>query len=236
MAKPKKEAKIIVSKNGPYLVSGELPLAKEIIGIGSDAEPEKWIKAESYPRQENYALCRCGQSKNKPFCDGTHAKVNFDGTETASREKYLEQAHKIEGPVMDLTDAQDLCAAARFCHSGGGTWKLTEQSNNAKAKDLAVREACNCPSGRLVAWDKKTGKPIEPELEPSLGLVEDPQAKASGPIRVKGGVTLESADGSRYETRNRMTLCRCGKSKNKPFCDGSHIRVKFNDGDESLKR
>ncbi|MCX5657347.1 MAG: CDGSH iron-sulfur domain-containing protein, partial [Candidatus Omnitrophica bacterium] len=55
-----KDAKIIVSKNGPYLVSGKLPLVKEIIEIGSDGEPARWCKSESYPSKESYALCRCG--------------------------------------------------------------------------------------------------------------------------------------------------------------------------------
>lgn len=76
---------------------------------------------------------------------------------------------------------------------------------------------------------------IEPEFEPSIELIEDPQEKASGPIWLKGGIELEAADGTKYETRNRVTLCRCGKSHNKPFCDGSHIRARFNDGDENLK-
>jgi CDGSH-type Zn-finger protein len=225
-----KKAKIIVSKNGPYLVSGMLPLDKESIEIGSDGEPVKWAKAGKYPAVENYALCRCGHSKNKPFCDGTHAKSGFDGSETASRKKYLEQAEKIAGPGIDLTDAQYFCASARFCHRKGGTWKLTEASDDPKLKEIAVQEVGDCPSGRLVAWDKKSEKPIEPQFEPSLSLVEDPQAGASGPIWVKGGAAVESSDGTEYETRNRMTLCRCGKSKNKPFCDGSHIRAKFNDG------
>jgi CDGSH-type Zn-finger protein len=39
---------------------------------------------------------------------------------------------------------------------------------------------------------------------------------------VRGGITIESADGVPYEVRNRVTLCRCGRSDNKPFCDASH--------------
>lgn len=78
-------------------------------------------------------------------------------------------------------------------------------------------------------------KVLEREFEKSISLVEDPQNKVSGPIWVKGGVPVESSDGSTYEIRNRVTLCRCGKSKNKPFCDGSHIDESFNDGGESLK-
>jgi CDGSH-type Zn-finger protein len=231
----KNNSKIIISKNGPYLVSGNIPLDKQIIEIGVEGEPEKWGQGERYLEHENYALCRCGQSKNKPYCDGAHVRVGFDGTDSASRKKYLEQAEKITGPGMDLTDANTLCSSARFCHRKGGTWRLTEESSKPKLKAIAIQEACDCPSGRLVAWDKKKKKPIEPKFKPTISLVEDPQAKVSGPIWVKGGVPIESEEGFKYENRNRITLCRCGKSGNKPFCDGGHIKAKFNDGDKTLK-
>lgn len=232
----KKDCMVEVTKNGPYLVSGGLPLAKEIIVIGKDGEPCEWGKGKKYPDHESCALCRCGQSKNKPFCDGTHTQIGFNGTETASKKKYLEQAGKTIGPDLVLTDAQELCSAARFCHRAGGTWNLTENSNNPTSKEIAIQEACDCPSGRLVAWDKKTGKAIEPKFKPSISLVEDPQNKVSGPIWLKGGVPVISSNGKKYEIRNRVTLCRCGKSGNKPFCDGSHISAGFNDGDESINK
>ena len=231
----KNKKKVVISKNGPYLVSGNIPLVKEISTVGKSGQPEEWKKQKEYFKQEPYSLCRCGLSKNKPFCDGSHTKNNFDGTEKATKKEYLKQARKLSGPELDLTDAEDFCSAGRFCHLAGGTWKNVENSNNPESKKIAMQSACNCPSGRLVVWDKKTRKPIEPKLEPSIGIVEDPQAKVSGPIRLKGGIELESADGSSYESRNRMTLCRCGQSMNKPFCDGSHISCGFNDGDESLK-
>jgi CDGSH-type Zn-finger protein len=136
---------------------------------------------------------------------------------------------------LKLKDAPVLCAAARFCHRGGGTWDLTRRSDDPKARKLAVEEACDCPSGRLVECDKKTGKTFEKKSAQSIVLVEDPQNKVSGPIWLKGGVPVESSDGTTYEVRNRQTLCRCGKSQNKPFCDGSHIDAGFNDGDETLK-
>jgi CDGSH-type Zn-finger protein len=229
------KAKIIVTKNGPYMVCGKLSLGKEIAEVGGSGEPEKWVKGEALPAQESYALCRCGQSKNKPYCDGSHVQAKFDGAETTRCKKYGEQAQKIEGPGVDLTDAQNFCSSGRFCHPAGGAWSLTENSYDPKAKRMAIQEACNCPSGRLVAVDKKSGKDIEPEFQPSLSLIEDPQAGVSGPIWVKGKVPIESAEGAAYESRNRVTLCRCGKSKNKPFCDGRHIPAKFNDGDGSLK-
>ena len=76
---------------------------------------------------------------------------------------------------MKLLDAQALCASARFCHRAGEIWNLVPKSDNSEAKKIAIEEACDCPSGRLVVCDKKTGKMIEPELEKSIGLIEDPQ-------------------------------------------------------------
>ena len=224
--------KIKILKDGPYLVSGSLPLETDIEVLGSDGEPEKWQKGESYPLQDNYALCRCGHSANKPFCDGTHAKLGFDGKETAKKRNYLEIAEKNPGPGVDLLDAECFCSIARFCHHAGDAWTLTENSADAVAKQIAIEEACNCPSGRLVALDKKSNEPIEPTLEPSLGLIEDTRHKVSGPLWVKGGIPIGSADGSAYEIRDRVTLCRCGASTNKPFCNGAHIKNKFHDGYE----
>ncbi len=230
----KKPQKVVITKNGPYLVSGNLPMFKEIAVVGKEGEPETWKKGAEYPKHESCSLCRCGKSGNAPYCDGAHTEFAFDGKETATRKIYSEQAETIIGPELDLTDAQDFCSTARFCHLAGGTWNNVVNSDNPKAKKIAIQTACNCPSGRLVAKDKKTGQPIEPKFEPSISIIQDPQMKVSGPIWLKGGIELESSDGTKYETRNRVTLCRCGQSANKPFCDGSHIDAKFNDGDDSL--
>jgi len=215
--------KIHVSKNGPYLVSGGIPISEQIIGTDDEGYSRKWHKGKEFAAQENYTLCRCGSSKKKPFCDGTHMKVKFNGTETASRESYLDQAEEIDGPELKLTDAEVLCAYARFCDRAGGIWNLTGNSEDSEAKETAIEESGNCPSGRLVVWHKQ-GKAIEPEFEQSLGLVEDPQEGVTGPIWVRGGIPVGSADGTTYEIRNRVTLCRCGKSSNKPFCDSSHVQ------------
>jgi CDGSH-type Zn-finger protein len=214
--------KIEVTKDGPYLVSEDLPLSEQWIVTNPEGDSLDYREGKKYPAQSQYALCRCGQSANKPFCDGTHFKTPFDGTETASHQPYLKQAETIEGPTMLLTDRENLCAFARFCDPKGRIWNLVKQTDNPEAQRLVKHEAGHCPAGRLVAWDKKTGKPIEPEFEPSLGLIEDTEKKVSGPIWVRGGIPVVSADGKTYEIRNRLTLCRCGSSANKPFCDGSH--------------
>jgi CDGSH-type Zn-finger protein len=222
---PKKNLRIKVAKDGPYIVSGGVPLARESVVIGGDGEPAKWEKGPTFPVRETYALCRCGQSKNKPFCDGSHTKAAFDGTETAGRGAYLEQAEKTVGPGLDLTWSPEFCAAARFCHGGEEAWGYVERSDDPGARQAAIEQACNCPTGSLVAWDKATGAAIEPELEPSITLIENCGDGTAGPIWVKGGIPIESADGFEYEKRNRVTLCRCGRSSKKPFCDGSHLKA-----------
>src|SRR5512135_1346793 len=107
--------KITISKDGPYIVSGSVPLSTRTIGVDANGESTEWVQGKTLPVVEEYALCRCGESEAKPFCDGSHAKVGFDGLETASREPVLRQARVFDGPSMRLADAEILCAFARFC-------------------------------------------------------------------------------------------------------------------------
>lgn len=222
-------SKVQILKNGPYIVSGDVPLSKEIIGINEGGESIKWEQGQKYPSQGQYALCRCGHSGNKPFCDGAHTKAGFDGTETANRKPYLDQAETLRGPSMSLTDVESLCAFARFCDPRGRVWNLVNETDKPLTSECFINQTCDCPSGRLVAWDNNTGKPIEPKHEPSIALIEDPSKACSGPTWLRGGVQLIGADGFEYEVRNRMTLCRCGASQNKPFCDGTHASIGFDD-------
>ena len=221
---------IKIAKDGPYRVSGGVPLAEALVVCDKEGTPVRWEEGEKYPDRETYLLCRCGKSRKSPFCDGSHLETDFRGNETANREKYFERAEITSGPGLDLSDVEDLCARAFFCLRDGNTWYLTENSDDPHKKKTAIEEACDCPSGRLVARDKETGKPIEPPFEPSIGLIEMPESKKSGPLWIKGGIPIESSDGVEYERRNRVTICRCGRSKNKPFCDGAHIKAGFSTG------
>jgi len=68
------EVKIRATPNGPYIVQGEIEL------LDTAGTP--------YPLdKESIALCRCGHSGNKPFCDGTHSKIGFQATETVADRK-----------------------------------------------------------------------------------------------------------------------------------------------------
>jgi CDGSH-type Zn-finger protein len=223
--------KITISKNGPYLVSGAVPLANQIIKTNHHGESTIWSEGNLISTPDTYALCRCGESKTKPFCDGAHEKIGFDGEETASRKPILKQAQMLDGPQMQLADADHLCAFARFCDPNGRVWNQVGHTDDPKVRSNFVRQAGDCPSGRLIAIDKTTGKSIEPPLPESIGIVQDPEKECSGPLWVRGGIQIISSDGYAFETRNRVTLCRCGRSDNKPFCNGSHAAdPQFRDG------
>jgi CDGSH-type Zn-finger protein len=217
------EMKITVTKNGPYIVTGIVPLTTSEICNDDEGYCRTWREVKRYPMQEKYALCRCGHSKNKPFCDGTHAKISFEGTEAGDHVPFDETAKLIHGPALTLADNEHLCVHARFCMRAGGIWNLVKHPENQEDREIAIEEACNCPSGRLVIKDNESGKTIEPELDKSIVVIEYPPRGEHGPLWVRGGIPIESANGKLYETRNRVTLCRCGRSQNKPFCDGSHI-------------
>jgi len=222
--------KVTVTENGPYVVEGSLPMANQHIVANDEGESLEWRQGKAFPNRSMYKLCRCGASAAKPYCDGTHRTNGFDGSETASREPYAQQAKRIEGPTMVLDDAESLCAFARFCDPAGQVWNLVGKSDHKRSAELVEHEAGHCPGGRLVAHNRATGKALEPHHEPSIGLIQDTAKGISGPIWVRGGVQVIAADGHHYEVRNRVALCRCGASSNKPFCDGSHASIGFDDG------
>ena len=223
-----KDKKIRIIKDGPYLVEGGIPLIEKI--IRNDGHENYYEIGRTFAVGEEYLLCSCGKSSTKPFCDGTHAAIHYNGAEQASRKNYLDQAAEYDGPELILTDQENLCAFARFCHKGhGDVWNLTLSSDNPIHKKEAIAAAEDCPAGRLIAWNKDSKIPYLPDEEAAITIIQDPEKKCSGPIWVKGNVPLVSSDGTEYERRYQMTLCRCGESDNKPFCDAMHVSIQFDD-------
>lgn len=224
------EKKIVILENGPYLVYGDIPLYhKKIVKKGKVLALETIKEIEPQINDDHYALCRCGHSKNMPFCDGTHQEIGFDGTETADNNKYLDRVEVFEGPEMDMYD-DGRCAYARFCHrQHGDVWTETMESYDATKKEEAYIGADMCPAGRLTAASK-AGELHEPELEPSISIVYNEPLGVDAGIWIEGYIPVFSATGEQYELRNRYALCRCGESENKPFCDAIHVNIEFKDG------
>lgn len=211
---------ISISKNGPYLVSN-LPLDEVIMVTTRDGSPIEWKNGKKIPVGKNYSLCRCGRSTNKPFCTGEHVKTGFNGTEVASKEKFSKNADVTKGAKLNLLDNPYFCNHSGFCTTGVGVWEGVSVANDKVSKEKVAKQICDCPTGRLVAIDAKTKKEIEPKFEKSISLITEPEG--IGAIWVKGKVEIKSSSNKSYEKRNRVCLCRCGKSSNKPFCDGSHL-------------
>ena len=204
--------KIKVMENGPYMVFGGVPLKEERIKKDAMGKADKWEKTKEHYPDDIYALCRCGKSSDKPFCTGAHAP--FDGTETAKRNTFEENAKVYPGiEGVELLQDPILCVGAGFCH---GRYYVDKMVQKKKTLDIALQQTYDCPGGSLLI--KINGEPQEPKFEKSISATVD------GQLWVKGGIPVESSDGYKYEVRNRVALCSCGKSKNKPFCDASHLR------------
>lgn len=232
---PRDDMSITITKDGPYIVQGNVPLSEDAICPSSDGSHLEYHKVRDYDSQETYSLCRCGHSKHKPFCDGTHEHIDFDGEEVADRRPYLKRADEYPGPKLDLLD-DNRCAFARLCHrNGSDVWTLTEEAESESMERQAVGGSWNCPTGRLEHHNDATGEVYEQQLKPGITVLEDLGEGVSAPLFVHGGIPLISADGTQYELRNRYALCRCGYSTNKPFCDAMHVNAGFNDESESFE-
>lgn len=221
-----RQYKILVSEKGSYKVTGGVPLIRRAPMKTIHGEPVDWDYVgtgdqEVIPTGERYSLCRCGLSQNKPFCDGSHHQATeIDFSLTAERSLIAERRKEFPARGLTLTDDPSLCANAGFCGTRlVNVHKMLEYSDDPEARERILRMVANCPSGRLEAY--VNGELVEPEYTPSIAVVPD------GPLWVRGGIPIEAFDGYVYEVRNRVTLCRCGASKNKPFCDGAHDEIGF---------
>jgi len=228
-ARPAADAKatvtltITVRKDGPYVVEGGVPLTRKSIVYSEWHEPMSWRKDAELGTKPLYKLCRCGQSKHKPYCDNTHVRTGFDGSETAPTEPSVTRQDRFEAERITLTDDGMLCTRAGFCgNRKTKIWHLLEQAADSTVRFEIIQRADRCPSGRL-SYDLGDG-PIEPDLPKAIAVTKD------GPYWVTGGITVTMSDGRTLETRNRVELCRCGHSSIKPLCDGSHREVKFTEG------
>ncbi|MGH9055505.1 MAG: CDGSH iron-sulfur domain-containing protein [Acidimicrobiales bacterium] len=221
-----KAPRIEVQPNGPYLVHGGTPLTRRRIVSSEHGEPMTWQTTHRYKGRETMALCRCGGSGHKPFCDGTHAKNGFDGTEAAPTDTYEERAKVYEGRDVVVRDDRAICEHAGFCGNRlTNVWKMVggaaSEDSIARAQMMAMIE--RCPSGALTFKLAAGGDDVEPLLAAGVAVTDD------GPYFVTGGLPIVRSDGQPFEARNRVTLCRCGASANKPLCDGSHKEVGFRD-------
>ena len=221
---PNEEQKITVRPDGPYIVQGRIPLVRKKQVMSEYGEPLEWQKEGDLSADETYRLCRCGKSTNKPFCDGTHTKTDFDGTETADTGPISARRKTFSGPKISIEDDHSLCMHSGFCGNRlTNIWEMRSESNDSEVLAQIIAMIERCPSGTLAYTLEPGGEIVEPQLANEVVVIPD------GPLWVTGGIPVERSDWQPLEIRNRVTLCRCGASARKPLCDGTHKEIGFSD-------
>ena len=216
---------IEITANGPYHVTGGIPLVRvRKIPGEKKGSFSGWEVYETIQTEDEYWLCRCGQSTGKPFCTGMHETTNFDGTESAPTNAYAQRAEALGGSDIVVKDDRSICAHAAFCSNAiTNVWKGAKTMDDDPAvSDAVIGMARLCPSGALTI--ERGGEPDEEALSPEIRVLEN------GQYIVRGRIPITRSDGQPIEVRNRMSLCRCGGSGNKPLCDGTHNENGFTDG------
>ncbi len=176
--------------------------------------------------KEAMGLCRCGQSANKPFCDGTHKNIGFSSENQLDSAK--DRLDRYRGKKITIFDNRSVCAHAGYCTDGLSTvFRYGEESFvDPDGADIAeiIDIIGQCPSGAL-------SYTLEDESE--TRIIDDASIfiAPNGPYVVKGKVVLLDTAKGKGASESHCTLCRCGASKNKPFCDGSHWEIEFTDND-----
>jgi CDGSH-type Zn-finger protein len=217
-------ARITVADNGPLVVSGSVPLYRRRSVESEHGEPLAWETTEQVGVGERYALCRCGGSDRKPFCDGTHARVGFTADDRSTG-TYDDRARVLGGTGLTVRDDRSICVHAGFCGTRvANVWGQVPETGESTVRAQVIAMIEKCPSGALTY--SFGGDDVEPLMPAAIAVTDD------GPLWVTGGVSVELAGGEALESRNRVTLCRCGASSNKPLCDGSHKAAGFRDRSE----
>jgi CDGSH-type Zn-finger protein len=170
------------------------------------------------------ALCRCGGSANKTFCDGTHAKIGFSSAKLEGR--VADKREDYDGERITILDNRGICAHAGRCTDGLPSVFRLKQEPWIDPRGAPVEEIIEtirkCPSGAL----SYTVDGVEHrDREGPTTIFVSP----NGPYVVTGGPQLLDTPRGEGGSTEHFTLCRCGGSKNKPFCDGSHWYNSFSD-------
>ncbi len=203
----KKRPQIVFTKNTPYMV------------VDVDKIMDK--KGNMHYAFPVTPLCRCGKTNKQPYCDGAHEKEGLN--EVKIEDRAADKLKDYIGEDITLHFNLGVC-----CHDGYCIEELPQvfdvdkrpwiQPDKGKLKDI-IAVAESCPSGAL---SYTIGSRRYKDLDNEPIIVVDPK----GPFEVKGYIEIKDEENTRPECKEHYTLCSCGKSKNKPFCDGGHIPKK----------
>jgi CDGSH-type Zn-finger protein len=188
---------VTVLPDGPLKISG----AKRVKFCGEPIESEGDV-----------ILCRCGESANAPFCDGSHARVGFSGERDSKEPK---EVREWEGNTLRTFFNPNTCMHAFYCKSLGGL-RERELAGDAEAATQIMRVVGTCPSGALTYETK-----AEVPEAGGASFDADIEIMEGGEVRLQCAFDIDVPLNER-QREERATLCRCGLSNSKPWCDGQH--------------
>jgi CDGSH-type Zn-finger protein/truncated hemoglobin YjbI len=212
------DAEVRVLLDGPYLVTNVEQFTN-------------WV-GEELPLTPQMALCRCGQSRIKPYCDGSHAQSGFSGAKDANRVSDKRDDYK--GQQIEIFDNRGICAHSGFCSDRlASVFHVGQEpfvTPSGARLDEIIQSVRACPSGALsYAVDGVEARhQVDQNRPPSIEVSKDGPYRITGALRLvdEHGSDIPRADGS---SREHFSLCRCGHSQNKPFCSGMHWSIQFKD-------
>ena len=220
--------KILPLPNGPYYLINDMePKVVENL---------KNFKGDSLSTTVGIALCRCGKSNRKPFCDGTHSIIGFSSQNVNLNENdtnkltIKNKRRDYVGKEITIHDNRKICSHAKECVNNlPSVFKLGSKpwidSDGSKMQDI-INTVRKCPSGALsYSIDGIEYRDPKQQRDPILTVLKN------GPYYITGGIDLigENIEFGEGASKEHYTLCRCGASENKPFCDGTHITINFKD-------
>jgi CDGSH-type Zn-finger protein len=216
MGSSEQKPKIVCLPNGPYYLLNDMTAV---------AVPHlRRANGESCASVRGVALCRCGGSKNKPFCDGTHGTIGFRDQNVADRSQ--NRRVNYVGNRITIHDNRAICAHAGFCTDSLEMVFRSQQEPwidpDGASVERIIETIKRCPSGAL-SYSIDSVEHRDQDRAPTVTVTND------GPYAVTGGIELVGVPFGEGASTEHYTLCRCGASKNKPFCDGSHWEVGFRD-------
>jgi CDGSH-type Zn-finger protein len=201
---------VVFTKYSPYLL----------------VDLENFKDAEGNPLQTQpvMSLCRCGKSAMKPYCDGSHSKIGFVGEKSPKRTQ--DKVKSYAGRDITIHDNRGVCAHDTSCtillpavfDIGRRPWI---NPDGASVREI-IETVEKCPSGAL-SYSIGSRRYQALDREPCLTVAKN------GPLHLTGGIRIKDDQRNKPESKEHCTLCRCGESENKPFCDGTHRDINFDD-------
>ena len=208
--------KILPLPNGPYYLLNNMEM-KVVPNLQNS-------QGQELSNVRGIALCRCGGSKNKPFCDGTHGTNGFKSEKLTDGSK--DKRDNYVGKKITIHDNRGICSHIGYCtNSLPKVFKLKQEpwiDPDGETEKEIIQSTKKCPSGALShSIDGKEHR--DQDRKPLVTVSKN------GPYFVTGEIELLGESFGEGASKEHYTLCRCGASKNKPFCDGTHWEIKFKD-------